>query len=1297
MSTVNPASLALTGYLGYQNAKYEAKKVKDVISDKQYILRDSLNREYISQKTTENIKNLYNEDYNPNSPVLSSMAGKTLTATSNVTNSMYNNKALFGLSQLGGAGLKLAGNVVGNRGLVNTGATISKYAGMGTSVANVVSNINPMYYASNKAASAITGGVTKLLGGSKPGIGTMMASNYAMMLAMPMIQKYMGKASQWLQKDDIETTQIEKMPRMSINPKYKTAEEFTNNSIIQDTFGYIARFQDELSPYEMLNLQLQSQILSNTSALPVLTAEFINQFIRKDIGLRQAYNAGLGNIDTYNQGIMHSATLAEHAYSMRRGETIHSLKGNIGIALGEGAAFLNKFSLLTDIVRQVAIVARGGNIMDEVEKGDLKYNNVKERQAATYARNLGIEENASFASAYFGIQKSASDILASAKSYEEVQVSLMAGIYDASRITALELSTLRTQAYKIAKPINYSSIGAASPVQEEGFLRWMSNKIPLFGLMRTFGAGATNLFRMGSNYIRDNTDWAEQEGIKGKVGRLAGKIADAKVYRYNNKLYNQMAQGFDYRRDTSWGEQAAEAIAAKFNDMLLSSKWTSWMGKANRMSLEEKRKMKFQDTMGQEWSSLIKEAGMEQLSDQAAFYRYGTIDLPKSMDLQTYYLSSISVFTRATMENTAIIAQVNGGQGYRADPPQFQERKLDLYTGKLLTAKEQEKLAQEKINIIAQMAEENARETEKSYSRFFRFFKQDDEKFNREGQALEGTTKERVAEFEKSLKDYLKFRVGERELYSASERAKWSKEINPNFQTIIPKEIARGEELEYNTINPDMGQLNEVKPEFLEEEGERPLLLVDVANISASQWNQIHQMHATYDVNIGMNSFENESKRTFTDVNPIKDFIEQASSGITVPKYDTVSTDLADAQEAIELQKPDQTHNDLVKIQKLLKGSSFVLTEIHKDMIQGFDDVIEGMDDMGGYGSGGGSGFFDEWFGNDKDKNRNKNKTTRKSKGLFNRVKNFAKKGISTTIKYGMTALPFAIDGLGTIAAGVGSTVAGIASAPVLAGAAALAAVGAAGYGAYKLSIDDDSEEIMDKLEESGVIEHNYWGDSEIRDWVTISKLSENEIDALIRFDDWSDEDKKKLVQLKESKESLSKKTAKQFDEVKKYVSKKVADIDTTFKNTDVSKLMSNVKSRTQQEAEVIYHKTSNKATEVYANMKQYATPLTNQAAKEIKEKTNEAINTYQTSALVQNTKNSIDDLKETAKDYVELPSSDDVKSILSKIAEKIEDLKEVTASVGMQNVAATYESAMSGVAPVKSTPIQTVNPPDHS
>lgn len=63
-----------------------------------------------------------------------------------------------------------------------------------------------------------------------------------------------------------------------------------------------------------------------------------------------------------------------------------------------------------------------------------------------------------------------------------------------------------------------------------------------------------------------------------------------------------------------------------------------------------------------------------------------------------------------------------------------------------------------------------------------------------------------------------------------------------------------------------------------------------------------------------------------------------------------------------------------------------------------------------------------------------------------------------------------------------------------------------------------DKYELVERLEDMGALEHYVIGNSEIKDWDMIEKLSSQDIKKLIEFDDWDDETKKRLIALYQEK-----------------------------------------------------------------------------------------------------------------------------------------------------------------------------------
>jgi hypothetical protein len=60
--------------------------------------------------------------------------------------------------------------------------------------------------------------------------------------------------------------------------------------------------------------------------------------------------------------------------------------------------------------------------------------------------------------------------------------------------------------------------------------------------------------------------------------------------------------------------------------------------------------------------------------------------------------------------------------------------------------------------------------------------------------------------------------------------------------------------------------------------------------------------------------------------------------------------------------------------------------------------------------------------------------------------------------------------------------------------------------------------DVIDIMTESGIIDHDYIGDSEVDDWFKLSQLPSNKIDDIIKIDDWSNDDLNLMEELKEVK-----------------------------------------------------------------------------------------------------------------------------------------------------------------------------------
>jgi hypothetical protein len=131
--------------------------------------------------------------------------------------------------------------------------------------------------------------------------------------------------------------------------------------------------------------------------------------------------------------------------------------------------------------------------------------------------------------------------------------------------------------------------------------------------------------------------------------------------------------------------------------------------------------------------------------------------------------------------------------------------------------------------------------------------------------------------------------------------------------------------------------------------------------------------------------------------------------------------------------------------------------------------------------------------------------------------------GMGTALASGGSAVASGGSALATGAAGMASSaMSGIgafaAANPIGAAVLATAAIGAGAYMLWdSMRGSDEAKEAFDAAEDAGLVDHDVIGDSEILDWEGIKKLSPKAIDGLIEYDDWSNEDMKRLKEIKET------------------------------------------------------------------------------------------------------------------------------------------------------------------------------------
>jgi len=151
------------------------------------------------------------------------------------------------------------------------------------------------------------------------------------------------------------------------------------------------------------------------------------------------------------------------------------------------------------------------------------------------------------------------------------------------------------------------------------------------------------------------------------------------------------------------------------------------------------------------------------------------------------------------------------------------------------------------------------------------------------------------------------------------------------------------------------------------------------------------------------------------------------------------------------------------------------------------------IDKLGGILLKGGKGFFSKLL----------NIVSRPLMGMMRGGTGLLARGAGALMPSIASATTGALSATGTVLSSAGSF---LLTNPVGWGILAIGAVGAIGYGVYKWKYGKDRE-LIDALEEQGVLEHHYIGDTEIKDWSRLLMLKDSQFKTLIHFDDWSKED----------------------------------------------------------------------------------------------------------------------------------------------------------------------------------------------
>ena len=968
---------------------------------------------------------------------------------------------------------------------------LSATHGVSSTVANPLynlaynfTNINPFTMLANKAINWASIGATQA--GLPPFLASMAMAPMSM-LAWRGASWATSKLGQWLTKPEISTKKIFQLERIPIIAKYKTAEDIIDPTIVREVQHLIMYFRESLTPYEQLSLQLQAQIATSVATLPILTSEFLNTYIEKRVSTQRSYNRQLSGLENFLEGTSFNEIIREQSFRLKRGENLHTLLQNIGLALTEASSFMKKFAVLTNIPQQIGMVLSGKNILEEANKYRLSNENIEKLKKATYINKLGIGEMENFASAYMGLQQSSIELLASSKSYEEANINLLSGIYESSRVSALELATIRAVGFRIRTPINYNAIGRS--VTEEyrgGLFKWLAGHIPgmaLFYEAFKTGEGIFN-FLIGKTKIGTQIADAlltkieeynrKQQATGNVLGRVTGTLADIFLGgplrsalapflgRYNNEAYNLLASGYNYYRDTSLLERFADTIGERLNEAFGKLPiFKQLFYQENRISLRERRRIEWNEQVKSLFDEAAERIGLKQLEDQPLFYRYATTTLPKQIDLSVHYLSLISDYTRAIMVNTYLLSSTWAGKGVQVGTREYKPVELDKISGKLLNQEEFKEAQEDYARILAQAVEEIARIDEKSWSRLGRLFG------GRESQ------EERIAEFQKGLEDLARERIT-REILTAEDL--WQRQFK------------------YSPLTGEYLNL---------EEYERENPISATARQQLAQYNQLNRSWYTFDKTAKVSPLQWSSGGMFTT----------AGWAVRAPQRpEQMEAKIEELRQQPIV--PEIVQVDLVKIAgediKVAEAGSKIAGLLPVKIVserKPADNTAEGVMEA--------QQSLQKVIAREKEVV--KEKSTKKGASKLARLRNaMGQPGFMTAI-----------------------------AAWGLMGTSLLADV-------FKSSPE---EELVEKLEQKGIVDHNYLGNSVILKWSEIHKLPPEDLKKLIDFDDWDEETSRRLQRIyarkKLGKGDLPKETQSTLEYIKKVEEKRKKELAIVRKPKD--------------------------------------------------------------------------------------------------------------------------------------------------
>ena len=1121
MATGNPALDAYLLYMTGKGAKSTASRLANKFDKER---RDTEYQRELRNKQAEELADQWNMYRTGNvkesrTKQLKNAAGIALSGATAFQRSMADNYLLAAAPKLAGRAVQGGVNLLGEAGIhssllnsIGSGAgTLAHVAAPAATAFRYAQYVNPLYAASSIASNKIFGAIGAATG--NPMLASLL-SGPALALAMPIITKVTKSVIDKVAGGGISKKYQAKLKPLAIDAQLHSAAEFVDENPLKQANQLLSQLGGsnyKVDPIQAAQMNFLAQITAQTSSIPILTSEFINSFIKKNASPASVYNSKLKHSEAYYQGKIYSEAIENHQHRMEHGKFAHTFTENVGLAATELSSWMNKMSILMDPIKQLQIVLSGGNINEEANKFGKSFTSVAQRNANIFAKTLGIGEKLS--SAYFSLNEDSQAILARSKSFNDAQISLLSGIYEFTRITALETATLRVKAYGIKEPIKYDVIGKTDQ-QAKGVIEWLANKIPMFQLLRGTTGFALNAGR-----------WMLEKAL-GYDNKLFKFIGHSQFNSYHDETYNRMARGYDYIHETSFTQRLVEPFINKLNKTILKIPGLRIFGNENRETLEGRSRKKYQKEMANAVEAAMKELGLNKLSDQDKYYKYATTSMPDQFDLMIHHLANVSLFTHATMINTANLASALTGQGHIEKPVARNVRTVNAYTGKLETEAEHKVFMQSVFKNVVGKVKENAFESKKTLPRLFTAL---GFAFNRNI----GRTGNDEEKLQRGVIEALNYTF-DKDRSTAAEV--WALESNAGY---------------YNPL---------ISKDYLKELRNNPNALKNALH-GKIDTDKVMQMRTAY----GITSFSNpeqlanlESRMLKVDVArisapaaEIKKIIDARKTSSDVVDAEVVGSavvhTLASPKGAEIIEAATQAYNNhknssKYKISKdnsindVIEAKKKDFMDIQVRQLENLTQISKDADKIAKHVSG------ETYTG------MRAAKISAPAAGGFDLFSLFkgGKSLLGKVFKYGKMALPFLGDAASGLASGAAGAASFLATNPIGWAIDAVIATGAATYGLYEGRYGRQKA-LINKLSKAGIVDYNFFGKSKILRWDVVSKLSLDQVSQLLSFDDWDDKTKARLQQLVAEKT----KTTLNADKQGKLILKTKKDFNKFLKHRD--------------------------------------------------------------------------------------------------------------------------------------------------